>query len=105
MSDNNVASGCVNVFNSFFLIVIEGILTYRFPILESEEYGKMYAILHGLCAPFNWTLSCFKEDVLVMAPLHSEAYIPFWWTSFIAGLLILVIFMVRGYSQMSFLSK
>ena len=42
MSDNNVASGCVNVFNSFFLIVIEGILTYRFPILESEEYGKMY---------------------------------------------------------------
>ena len=71
---------------SSLYIVLEGVLAWSFPIDLSENYDWMYAILHGLCAPFYWMSSFFGSDYQLVALFHSESYMLTWWISLVLGI-------------------
>ena len=69
----------------FFLIA------WALSIEPLKEYGWFLGSVHGVLAPYNWVISLFSDTWFVQAPLHTTAYMVFWWISFISMMISIVL--------------
>lgn len=56
-----------------------------------KEYGWFMGLVHGGLVIPNWIISLFNSDWLYKAPLHTNAYMVFWWINVVLSILNYVV--------------
>ena len=75
------------LFFRLFTLAVGCFFAWLLQIDPGKEYGWFMGIIHSWLLVPNWIISWFKSGWLIIAPLHTTAYMVFLWIHIVLSVL------------------